>query len=438
MEPKIRPFIAALFAYLFFLPAFAQVPAYPPANQNYPAQQFVTGEPDTPPVTVQSNDPSAGTLSNQPANQILKNPPAPNPAVGPPAGVLSNEPANQVVKNPPTPYDYSGQTPPNVGSYQNQAITQTQSNTAAGQPAGPQPAPAPLPNMVPPLAPGITTPPDLAPPSAPDMTVPPDLAPNPAPEMTVPPDLAPSPAPGITQTPDLAPPSAPDAVPQPMPEATSGLGGQNPSAPGPSFLAGQPSANPLAGGLIEDAFTSCWRLASGFCITANSSDSYRKCLDRLKPYPACQQFISFANFTQFGKGDDVDYMNFYKDAQLYLFHIQRYQSDYPGDYYALGIKGNMINLTSGQAVQQIDISKDVLYPQLAQNFPKVGLWSFVDQPPVAQSLPQGGMRLTFRFTLLNGCATCEKAGYAFIAYDFNASGELTNTQLISLEAGNGQ
>lgn len=306
-----------------------------------------------------------------------------------------------------------------------------------GHPAAPQPSPAPPADLIPPLTQGMTDPPDLAPSSAADMTVPPDLAPHSAPDMLKTPDLAAPMAPSMTVPPDLAPPSAPDLVPSPLPAAAPAL-----SRPGPVSL--EQAANPadsspqqvakfFNGGLVENAFTSCQRMASSFCTPA-TGDKYQKCISRLKPYPACQQFLAFAGATQFDRGDDVDLIQNYKEAPINLFHVARFNANYPGDYYVIGVKGNFVNITSGPQVQEIDISKDIHYPQITQQFPKAQLWSYVDQPPVAQPLPNGGLRLVFRFSLLDGCASCEQAGYAFIAYDFTGDGQLKQAQLIALES----
>lgn len=349
----------------------------PPLNQSYPVQQFVTSD------TSPSNEAASAASLNQP-------PVAPAPAY-----------------------------------------------VAPGQPAAPRPAPAAPPDMAPPPAPDMTTPPVLAPPSAPDMTIPPVLAPHSAPDMLKTPNLAPNPAPDMTQPPNLAPPSAPDLVPTPLPAPAPALGriGQVPldQAANPNDTSPEQITKNFDGGLIENAFVSCQQAAYARCFRTDDSDKFQQCMDRLKPYPNCQQFLAFAGATQLGKGDNVDLVQYYKDAQINLFHVSRWEADYPGDYYVIGVKGDYTNITSGSQVQQLDISKDIHYPQIVQQFPKAQLWSYVDQAPVTQPLPDGGLRLVFRFTLLNGCATCEKAGYAFVGYDFSPTGAIKQVQLLSLE-----
>lgn len=381
----MQKFHSYLSLLIFLVPGltFAQNSPYPPVNQTYPTQQFVTSEP--PP-------PAAPTNQSQTQTQT--------------APVPSQPLAPQVIP-------------------------------IEGAPAAPQPAPAPPSTIIPPLAPDMTTPPELAPRPAPSMTVPPVLAPSSAAEMLNTPNLAPSPAPHMNVSPNLAPPSAPDLVPSPLPAPAPALNRPGPVPPeqaaNPADTSPQQVAQFFNGGFVENSFTGCQQMASSYCVSAIGTAKFQKCLTRLQPYPACQQFLAFAGATQFDRGDDVDLIQFYKEANLNVFHVSRPTANYPGDYYAIGVKGNFVNITSGPEVQQIDISKNIQYPQITQQFPKAGLWSYVDQPPVAQPLPNGGLRLVFRFTLLNGCGTCEHAGYAFVAYDFTSEGALKDAQLLSLQ-----
>jgi hypothetical protein len=399
-------------------PVFAQdavpVSPFPQAVQNFPRQQFVTSDTNAeitePPAVVIPPNPATGLLSNSPSNQNSTAPPLPMPVPVAPR-------IEPIIVNT---------TVPPATTVLPQAV---QNDVSTGLPAAPQPAPVPLPDLIPPLVTQeYSTAPELAPNPAPVMSITPDLAPNPAPQMTVPQDLAPNPAPGLTTPPNLAPPLAPDLVASPVPSLSNSLNGQT------RYLAIQQSATPLAGGIIETPFNSCQQMAATACLQASNPENFQNCISSLKNYPSCAQFLAFATAANFSKGDDVDLIQYNRDSGITLLHVSRALGNYPGDYYAIGPNGNVMNLTSGPEVSRIDIQKNVVFPQIIQAFPNAQLWSYVDQPPRVEVLPTGGMRVILRFTLLNGCATCAKAGYAFISYDFANNGTLKSVQLLSLEA----
>lgn len=82
-------------------------------------------------------------------------------------------------------------------------------------------------------------------------------------------------------------------------------------------------------------------------------------------------------------------------------------------------------------VENIDITHDRLYPALQRKFPEITMWpmhNFVTM----RSLPQGGQRFVFSFTLLNGCHSCDIAGFANIAFDFDKAGNFRGTKLLRL------
>jgi hypothetical protein len=82
-------------------------------------------------------------------------------------------------------------------------------------------------------------------------------------------------------------------------------------------------------------------------------------------------------------------------------------------------------------LKYIDIRKDPLYPAIARKSPRVELWGHADFKAM-QALPGGGQRFIFSFVLLNGCHTCEVAGYAQVAFDFTAAGRFLGTKLLRL------
>jgi hypothetical protein len=195
----------------------------------------------------------------------------------------------------------------------------------------------------------------------------------------------------------------------------------------------QSANNDFAGGLDEQAFIVCARMATGVCIRAKSDQEFKVCLARLKQQPACEQFVDFANSISYGLRDEVDLVQYYKEGQLTLVHVVRMGQSYPGDYYAVSGNGGLLNITSGPEVKGININKDLRYPEIISRFPKVQLWSVVNQLPLAAISPNGGLRLIFRFSLLNGCATCDLAGYANVAFDFSDTGMLQGVSLQSLD-----
>lgn len=192
--------------------------------------------------------------------------------------------------------------------------------------------------------------------------------------------------------------------------------------------------NDFAGGIDSQSFIVCAKMATGICLRAQTDKDFAACLGRLKQQPACDQFIKFAEIISYGLRDEVDLLQYYKEGQLTLVHVRRMGDTYPGDYYLIGANGHFLNVTAGAEIRGIDITKDVRYPQIASRFPKVQIWSVVSQLPVSGTSPTGGLRLIFRFELLNGCATCDLAGYANVAYDFSDTGVLQQVSLLSLES----
>lgn len=229
-------------------------------------------------------------------------------------------------------------------------------------------------------------------------------------------------------SPPPAPPTAapPSQLTTPATARALGLSVANGAPP--------PTDNGLSGGLDEDNLLSCQRQVNDVCKKAKDSSQFQTCLTQLKTQPVCKQFLSFAKATQLGLHDDIDIIKQYPQANLALIHVTYAGTDYPGVYYTLGTNGNLVDMIFGPQMQTVDIGKDPNYSIIATRFPKVQLFSIVDQLPQITTPANGhGLRLTLRFQLLNGCATCARAGYAYVAYDFAETGDLQQVKVTSLE-----
>lgn len=258
---------------------------------------------------------------------------------------------------------------------------------------------------------------------------------TPAPAATVAPANPPS-APLPTTPIPLQPAST--MVPPPPPPAISSSPASTPATARALGLSSDNSApttdNGLSGGLDENILLRCQHLVTGMCSKTKDSAQFQTCLMRLKDQPLCGQFLSFAKATQLGVHDDIDLIKQYPQANLALIHVTYFGANYPGVYYALGTNGNLVDLIFGPQMQTVDISKDVNFPAIIARFPKVQLFSIVDQLPQTQTSPNDrGLRLILRFQLLDGCHACARAGYANVAYDFSESGELQQISVASLE-----
>ncbi len=223
----------------------------------------------------------------------------------------------------------------------------------------------------------------------------------------------------VTPTPVSALPMASEAPGQPVPLAAT----DEVEVPVPEFT----------GGIDTQPFIYCSRLSVVTCNRSLNNAAYRSCLSTITQ-PNCRQFMLFAAKTNFNVGDAVDDIQQYNQGSLSLIHVRRYGINFPGDYYVVGNRGTFYNITSGPEAQAINIRTNPNFPAMQQRFPQAQLWSIVEQPPIAETLQQGGLRLVFRFKILNGCPTCEAAGYANVGYDFTADGMLKQVQLLSLDS----
>ncbi len=351
----------------------------PYLDQQYPTQQFVTAEPDQPPLTVSAQsttpDPNPPTASPQQTQQQEIPPPIPNvtgqPPYLPPPRIAQNPPP--VPMPIPTP-----SIPPVMNSPQS-----TRGDSSTSPSLGQQ---FPVPSRI------------VEEPTANAQTFPP------------------------SQDPDVA-------------RSANGL------ASGPTSLTSDEdlfvaSKKPIAifsNGIDERSFTQCAKMAASVCSRAGTNNRYVACLNTLKSQAACQQFIAFAGLASFGSRDDIDVFQSYDEANLTLIHVRRGGTNYPGDYFVIGNKGDFVNINSGPEVQSIDITKDPKYPAFAMQHSQVQLWSLINkQPRVEPSVEGSGIRMTFLFQLRNGCATCDLIGYADVAFDFSDDGSLKRASLLGL------
>jgi predicted secreted protein len=83
-----------------------------------------------------------------------------------------------------------------------------------------------------------------------------------------------------------------------------------------------------------------------------------------------------------------------------------------------------------------NLKKDHRYAYLKQQYPSVALWSGDRSGrdfPQLERTPDGGQRFIVRYRLLNGCHTCELAGYARYAFEFDKTGRFSKTKYLGIE-----
>jgi len=81
----------------------------------------------------------------------------------------------------------------------------------------------------------------------------------------------------------------------------------------------------------------------------------------------------------------------------------------------------------------IDITEDQNYPALAQQYPGLEIWESLNIFERAELLPQGGQRFIFRYDLVDGCHICRTGHSAFVAFDFDPTGQFVGTELLYLK-----
>ncbi len=226
-------------------------------------------------------------------------------------------------------------------------------------------------------------------------------------------------------------PPAPEAPPALVPTQPSATPSGTAIALGLNAQKKETTENLLAGGLDIPSFIQCKQTYTNLCRTTKDPSQLEACINKM-PQSDCQSFVAFAKTTSMSPRDNVDLIKHYK--QLDLIHLVRFGANYPGVYYALGSNGALVDLIFGPQTQGLDISKDPHYPQIAERYPKVMLFSIVDKLPKVETTEDGkGLQVILRFQLLNGCHACEQAGFAEVAYTFSEVGALQSTTIQSME-----
>jgi hypothetical protein len=86
---------------------------------------------------------------------------------------------------------------------------------------------------------------------------------------------------------------------------------------------------------------------------------------------------------------------------------------------------------STEDIETIDITKDPLYAFLSQQYKEIGCW-----PPAMfkemQTLPDGGQRFIFAYTLIDGPRVGKRVGSAVVSFDFNGAGTFLGAKLLRL------
>jgi len=82
---------------------------------------------------------------------------------------------------------------------------------------------------------------------------------------------------------------------------------------------------------------------------------------------------------------------------------------------------------------KVDITQDSNYPALQQKYPNIqiegGENSFINM----ESPSQGGQRFIFSFALVDGCHACQTDKSAYIAFDFDGTGQFENMKLMYIK-----
>jgi hypothetical protein len=81
----------------------------------------------------------------------------------------------------------------------------------------------------------------------------------------------------------------------------------------------------------------------------------------------------------------------------------------------------------------IDITHDPNYPALVQKYPELTIWESLNGFEGTEPLPQGGQRFIFSYDLVDGCHICRTGSSAFVAFDFDHTGQFLGTELLHLK-----
>jgi hypothetical protein len=82
---------------------------------------------------------------------------------------------------------------------------------------------------------------------------------------------------------------------------------------------------------------------------------------------------------------------------------------------------------------QIDITKDPNYPALLAKYPGLTFWESLNNFEGVEQLPEGGQRFIFSYDLVDGCHICRTGSSAFVAFDFNRTGQFLGTKFLYLK-----
>lgn len=81
----------------------------------------------------------------------------------------------------------------------------------------------------------------------------------------------------------------------------------------------------------------------------------------------------------------------------------------------------------------VDITQDPLYPTLVQQYPNLTIWESLHRFERMELSPDGGQRFIFRYDLVDGCHICRTGSSAFVAFDFDRTGQFLGTEFLYLE-----
>ncbi len=106
----------------------------------------------------------------------------------------------------------------------------------------------------------------------------------------------------------------------------------------------------------------------------------------------------------------------------------------PNDFFQyVLVNGTPRVVYAAQDLGSIDITQDQNYPALAQQYPGLEIWESLNGFERAEPLPQGGQRFIFRYDLVDGCHICRTGHSAFVAFDFDRTGQFVGTGLLYLK-----
>jgi hypothetical protein len=176
-------------------------------------------------------------------------------------------------------------------------------------------------------------------------------------------------------------------------------------------------------------FQQCEKRATTNCGFATTDDEFKACLNRIPLLPQCKQFNAFAKLADFGAGSHVDAFNTYNDVNIFLIHVVKLGTNYPGDFYFITRAGELIKVTDDNIV---DITKSPDYQAIADHYHAVELEPVIREMPIVMRLQNSNFLFTFKFPLHDGCATCAFAGYANVGFEFAYNGKFRDVKILNM------